>query len=139
MGPALPNQSKAVSALGSSLSSLDIELPERGVDFYFKSPRGKAAVVAMPLETRAFSRWMSVAITIGVCVVVAIVCWFLTWLCKKPVLRVFATLGLLLAGLVSLGSAFLPVYGLIAVVASVVLLVDWTTHSILENATADAA
>ena len=127
---------KESEVLGSSLSSLDIELPERGVNFYFKSPRGKAAVIAMPLETRSFSRWMSVAITLGVCVVAAIVCWFFIWLRQKPMLRVIATLGLLLGGLISVGSAFLPVYGLIAVLVSVIQIVDWTTQSMWQDTTA---
>ena len=136
-GPGLPIEGKEFSILESSLSSLDIELPERGVDFYFKSPRGKAAVIAMPLETRSFSRWMSVAITLGVCLVVAIVCWFFTWLCQIPLLRVFATLALLLGGLISLGSSFFPVYGLIAVVTSIVLIVDWTIHTRWQDSTPD--
>ena len=115
------------SVLGSSLSSLDIELPERGVDFYFKSPRGKATVIVRPLETRAFSRWMSVATTLGVCLGAGIACWFLAWLWRNRRLRFISTVALLLAGWISLASAFLPVYGLIALVASLILILDWMT------------
>ena len=124
------------SVLGSSLSSLDIELPERGTDFYFKSPRGKATVIVRPLETGSFSRWLSVAITLGVCLGVGLACWFLIWLSGKPVLRLIATIGLLLGGLISLAVAFFPVYGLIALVASIVLLFVWTINSFLQDPTA---
>ena len=133
-----PGSDISGAVLGSSLSSLDIDLPERGVSFYFKSPRGKASVVAMPLETRSFSRWMSVAITLGVCVGVGITCWFLAWLCQKPVLRGFATIGLFLGGLISLTSAFFPVYGLIALAASMVLIFEWLAHSIWQAPAATA-
>jgi hypothetical protein len=138
MGPGFQGEGRQASTMESSLTSLDIELPERGVDFYFKSPRGKAAVIAVPIENRTFSRWASVAIMLGGCIVAVIACWLIKWICQKPVLRVVATLGLLLGGLISLGSAFLPVYGLIAVVASIVLLVDWTTRSIWDSSTADS-
>ena len=131
-GPGLDDDGKE-SVLGSSLSSLDIELPERGVDFYFKSPRGKATVIVRALETRSFSRWMSVAITLGVCIGAGIACWFLAWLCQRPVLQFFATMGLLFGGLISVVSAFFPVYGLIALLAGIVLIIDWLMHSVLDD------
>ena len=113
-----------MAVLGSALSSLDIVLPERGVDFYFKSPRGKASVVVRPIETRSFSRWMSLLITIGVCIGAWVICWSLLRLCRYRKLRVLATAGLLLGGLISLGFAILPIYGLLAIAAAIVLFID---------------
>ncbi len=120
--------------LESALSSLDIELPQRGVDFYFKSPRGKATVIVRPLDTRSFSRWTSVAITLGVCLGAAIGCWFLAWLWQKPGLRLVATIGLLIGGWISVASAFFPVYGLIALAAAIILFIDWATRRIWPDA-----
>ena len=131
--------SEEESGLGSSLSSLDIELPARGVDFYFKSPRGKATVIARPLETRSFSRWMSVGISIGVCVGVVVACWILSWISRKPFLRRSAIVGVLFIGLVSLVSCFLPIYGFIAVIGSTILLVHGAINSMFQNSTPETA
>jgi len=120
--------------MASSLSSLDIELPERGVDFYFKSPRGKATVMVRPLDTRSFSRWSSVVITLCVCIGAAIACWFLVWLWQHPRRRLVTTIALLIGGWISLASAFFPVYGLIALSASIVLFIDWATRQIWPDA-----
>jgi len=127
------NVDRTESVLGSSLSSLEIELPARGTDFYFKSPRGKATVIVRPLESRSFSRWLSVAITLGVCLGVGLACWFLIWLSQKPGLRLLATIGLLFGGLFSLVASLFPVYGLIALVASIVLLVVWSINSFVQD------
>lgn len=123
----------SAGGLGASLSSLDIELPERGVDFYFKSPRGKATVIVRPLDTRSFSRWTSVAVTLGVCLGAAIACWLFAWLWQKPSLRVAITLGLLIGGWISLAAAFLPVYGLISLLAAFILILDWLTRKIWQD------
>ena len=118
-----------------ALTSLDIELPARGDDFYFKSPRGKAKVTVRPLETRFFTRWTSAMIIVAVCVGVWGSCWLVIWLRRFAAVRALATLFLLLAGLVSLVASVLPVYGLLAVAAAFVLIVDWITNAIwLRNA-----
>lgn len=122
---------------GMSLSSLNIELPERGVDFYFKSPRGKATVVVRPVESRSFSRWMSVLITLAICVGVSLICWIAFRLCRNPTFRVVATIALLLTGLISLAFGMLPVYGLLAVIGSIVLFIDRSSQ--LSRADASAA
>ena len=131
--------SEEESGLGSSLSSLDIELPARGVDFYFKSPRGKATVIARPLETRSFSRWMSVGISIGVCVGVVVACWILSWISRKPFLRRSAIVGVLFIGLVSLVSWFLPIYGFIALLGAAILLIHGAINSMFQNSTPETA
>lgn len=115
---------------GAALTSLDIQLPARGADFFFKSPRGKAKVTVRPLETRSFTRWTSAIITIAVCVGVWVACWFVLWLRRFTTARALTTLLLLLAGLMSLVSSVLPVYGLLAVATAFVLFVDWLTNSV---------
>ena len=131
--------SEEESGLGSSLSSLDIELPARGVDFYFKSPRGKATVIARPLETRSFSRWLSVGISIGVCVGIVVACWIFSWISRKPFLRRSAIVGVLFIGLVSLVSWFLPIYGFIALLGAAILLIHGAINSMFQNSTPETA
>ena len=135
----LASEVEKESGLGSSLSSLDIELPARGVDFYFKSPRGKATVIARPLESRSFSRWLSVGISIGVCVGIVVACWIFSWISRKPFLRRSAILCVLLMGLVSLASSFLPIYGFIALVGSTILLIHGAINSMFLNSTPEPA
>ena len=134
-----PKRDSKDLGLGSSLSSLDIELPARGVDFYFKSPRGKATVIARPLESRSFSRWLSVAISIGVCVGIVVACWIFSWISRKPLLRRAAILCVILMGLLSLASWFLPIYGFIALVGSAILLIHGAINSMFRNSTPETA
>ena len=116
--------------LGSALSSLDIELPARGVDYYFKSPRGKATVVVRPIQARSFSRWASVLVTIGGCIAIWLISWIMIRLCSYPTIRALGTVALLLGGMTSLGLSILPIYGLLAVLASIAMFVDWSTRLI---------
>jgi hypothetical protein len=124
LGFAAGRSGKDSVVLSSALSSLDINLPERGVDFYFKSPRGKATVVVRPIETKSFSRWTSLLITLGVCVGGCLICWMLFRLFQNPTLRLFATAGLLLGGVISLAFGILPVYGLLAMAGSIALIIN---------------
>ena len=135
----LTSEAEKESGLGSSLSSLDIELPARGVDFYFKSPRGKATVIARPLESRSFSRWLSVGISIGVCVGIVVACWIFSWISRKPFLRRSAILCVILMGLISLASWFLPIYGFIALLGSAILLIHGAINSMFLNSTPEPA
>jgi hypothetical protein len=114
-------------AMNASLTSLDIELPARGMDFYFKSPRGKATVTVRPLETRSLSRIMSA----GIGIVCAFVAWLLCWLVmragRNAAMRGIAIVGLFLVGLVSVVAGFLPIYGLLAIATSFAFFVNWMT------------
>ena len=119
---ALPGKDSIV--FSSALSSLDIKLPERGIDFYFKSPRGKAKVVVRPIESQSVSRWISLLITLSVCVGGCLICWMLFRLSQNPILRLISTALLLLAGVISLGLGILPVYGLLSVAGSIALIIN---------------
>ncbi len=129
LGAGMRQNGDPAAQFDSYLGSLDIELPARGVDFYFKSPRGKATVTARPIEFRSVSRWTSALITLGVCVGVWVLCWLALWLQNVTTIRMIATVGMLLAGLVSVATAFFPIYGLVALLAAFVLIVDWATRS----------
>lgn len=123
----------------AALTSLDIELPARGADFFFKSPRGKAKVTVRPLKTRSVTRWSSAIAIAAVCLGIWIVCWFVLWLNRLTAARVLITMLLLLIGLLSLISSVLPFYGLLAVASAVVLFVDWLANSFWRNEATESA
>ncbi|MFT7634179.1 MAG: hypothetical protein ACI87E_005238, partial [Mariniblastus sp.] len=101
-----------------------------GVDFYFKSPRGKATVIVRPLETRSISRWMSILITLAISIGFCLAAWIVYRMCQVRTLRFLAIAALFIAGLISLGTTTLPIYGLLAVVAAVIMLIDSVVHSV---------
>ena len=63
--------------------------------------------------------------------------WLLMRLWRSSTLRVIATLGLLLGGLISVASMILPVYGLIAIIGSIVLFIDWIIPPIVREESAE--
>jgi len=108
----------------TGITSLDIQLPSRGVDFYFKSPRGGATVTARPVDAQSVSRWFSALVWLAI----AVVGWFggrvMLAIGSRAAAKTIAAWGLLLVGLVSLVTGTLPIYGLLAVCASIVLFVE---------------
>ncbi len=122
----------------AALNSLDIELPSRGVSFYFKSPRGKVNVTARPLETRFISRWKSAVMGIAIGFLAWLGCWIAIRISRQSTLRLLAKVGLFIGGLISITSGTLPIYGLIALVAALVLFTEgisrlFTPPAVAEN------
>ncbi len=122
----------------AALNSLDIQLPSRGVSFYFKSPRGKVNVTARPLETRFISRWKSAAIGIAIGLLAWLGCWIVMRISRQSTLRLLAKVGLFIGGLISITSGTLPIYGLLALVAASVLFTEgisrlFTPQTVTEN------
>lgn len=104
------------------LTSLDIELPERGVDFYFRSPRGNVNVTAVPMKQSEFRSWLSLGLVVGLVIIL--------WLTYSIFARTKNTSGrvalgvvVAFAGLCSMCSGFLPAFGVLAIVASIGILI----------------
>ncbi len=116
--------------LSAALTSLDIELPVRGADYYFKAPRGKASVTARTIEASSVSRWSSAIITVVVCVFLWIGCLVFLSLARRRAMRFVGAVTLVVAGVVSVITGFLPIYGLIAVATGCALFVDWLTRTV---------
>ena len=105
------------------LTSLEIELPARGVDYYFSSPRGNASVTVRPLVSKTFANLTSAMILIGVSLGVWIVVLIGQRIERSKILRMSAVVGLALAGLISVLTSTLPIYGLLAIVAAIALAI----------------
>ncbi len=114
----------------SGLASLSIELPERGVDFYFKSPRGNAMVTARPIPQRSITHWLTALAALGLSAILWIG-WFIgRRLGQSVIWRIIGFALLVLFGLYSIGMGVLPVFGLIALIAAAAMVVEYTIRLI---------
>ena len=111
------------------LTSLEIELPERGIDYFFSSPRGNAAVTVRPLVSKTFLKFESAMILFGICLGVWAVVSIGQRVEESKFLRVCAIVGLALAGLISVLSLTLPLYGLLAIGAAIALSIRAISNS----------
>ena len=117
-GASHPSFGGVTSLSSVALSSLDIQIPERGVDFFFRAPRGKISVTAVPVKENSVRSWMSIA-TIAI---IAVLVWCVGFAILRA--RSFAarvSIGMLVGfvGLVSIVSGIMPFFGLIAAIAAV--------------------
>jgi hypothetical protein len=105
------------------LASLDVDLPERGVEFLFTTPRGEIAITARAVSSTLAER-IAHLLVIAVVIVVLYVVYRLArrigpWLVGS---QVGAAL-LFLAGVFSLLFGLFPIAGLIALVLGLVQLI----------------
>ena len=114
MGGGLGSGSGAAPAM-AGLASLDVEIPQDGVEYLFTTPRGKVEITARPVSHWFVSRLWGAG---GLLAAVAVL-----WTLTRPALvrgyrAVAGTLWfavvLIVAGLASLVMGVLPVAGLIA-------------------------
>jgi hypothetical protein len=115
---------KADSVLTAGLASLDIALPERGVDYFFKSPRGNVTVTARSVRQSSISHWISLLAIIGLCLLSLLVCRIVCRFSKSKVWKWIGIALLGILGLYSLANGTLPVYGAIALIAAISLVVE---------------
>lgn len=107
-------------SMPGGLASLDIQLPERGRQFSFMTPRGEIEITARPVSHSFFSRLIGLA---GVLVAV-----FVFWIASRPVTRAawsrattHVMFGLIIAiiGLASIITGVLPVAGLVLLIGGI--------------------
>jgi hypothetical protein len=138
--PAMPNQAgqpAAQSQIGSDLvrvadgeadraaymASLDVELPVRGREYFFTTPRGEVELSAQGVSTKVYQRLYMI---LGV-LVIAAGAWGIYLLCMRliqtrlGITTIFSVL--VLFGVFSLIQGLLPVYGGIALLAAVMLAI----------------
>jgi hypothetical protein len=113
MGGGRSSGSGAAPAI-AGLASLDVEIPQDGVEFLFTTPRGKVEITARPVSHWVVSRLWGA----GGLLAAVIVLWVLT----RPVLlrgyravagTLWFAIALVVVGLASLVLGVLPVAGLI--------------------------
>ena len=112
------------------LTSLDIELPSRGVDYFFSSPRGDPLVTVRPMVTRTFTNLTSALILLGICFGVWLAVWLANRVNRSATLKVIAIGALVIGGLISVVSMTLPIYGLLAIFAAIVLSIHWVSSPV---------
>ena len=125
------------SVTATRIASLDIDLPERGVDYFFKSPRGNVTVTARSMPQPIISRWISVVVVAGLCVAFLFV-WRIG--CRLAKFRFGKWLGVILlalSGLYSLGGGTLPIYGAIALAAATALIIESIVRKICSSSSSN--
>lgn len=119
-----PGQAAGVPAAPTGLASLDIDVPPRGKVFLFTMPRGETKITASPVSRDLTERLINLAIVAGVIIVGVIVYRIARQL---PVRQATGTMAfallLILVGFLSWLLSILPLYGVIALIVGVVLLV----------------
>jgi hypothetical protein len=117
-----PVDSVQMQAVVTGLTSLDVDIPQRGREYFFTTPRGDIEVTATPIKSSQINRAAGLLTILAVLLVAWIVwhavCLVLTRLQGKPL----ATL-LVLFGGVSLCTGFFAVLGILAMVSGIWIFV----------------
>jgi hypothetical protein len=105
------------------LASLDVDLPERGQEFLFTTPRGDIAITAQAISAPLVDRGQRLLVlAIGVVVLLVagkLLCWIATRVRQSLLLYVL----LLLLGLFSLLGGLFPIAGLLLLIASTLQII----------------
>ena len=104
------------------MSSLDVEIPVRGREFFFTTPRGEVELYAQGVPTKIYQRAYAIIAVLAI----AAAAWLIYSLCIRLTQASVGTITisclLLLFGLISLVLGFLPIYGALALLSAVVLI-----------------
>lgn len=100
----------------SYLVSLDTQLPVRGDEYLFTTPRGASEITAQSISTDTLERWS----TIGALLLFGLIAWGVTHRLSKVTvrrsLRIALAIAIGLVGLMWLGSGYTPVFGIMIIV-----------------------
>ena len=123
-----------VSQRSAGLSSLDVALTERGVEYLFTTPRGDIEITAQAINSKQVDRAYLLAGIFGcLCAGLAIV-WLGRYLNRRLSHNARAVL-LIVTGCISL-VGFFPIVGAVAIAAGIFLLIRGTSSEV-QFATAD--
>jgi hypothetical protein len=118
----------------TNLASLDVELPVRGVEYQFSTPRGEVEITARAVSNDLLARLWRLAAVLGGIAVVALAA---RWLARGGAALLAGRLGaalLILGGLASVISGVLPLFGLAALLFGLALAVRLLMESRLQTA-----
>jgi hypothetical protein len=113
-----------LAQVAAGLASLDVQLPERGRLYQFTTPRGETAVSANSISLNVLSRLLRLACVLAV----AALAWALSReRARQTAQRFLASrvfgVAIILLGFASVLTGMLPIAGLLAVIAGVVIIV----------------
>lgn len=119
-GAAVPNQ--LVPPAPGYLASLDVELPVRGVEYLFTTPRGETEITAQSISEETLSRWSMIAIIIVAALVIALLARIAAHARSNRALRIATSTALIVLGLALLLTGTTPLYAMLTLGASIALL-----------------
>ncbi len=131
-GVAGPHSGLAVSAVELStsglaagyLASLDVELPQRGREYLFSTPRGDGQLSVQGISQRDYQRLLTIATLLLIAAVVWLTCKLMSRLKRTVWGKGSLVVVLTLFGVLSLVLGYLPIYGILAILAAIVIAVS---------------
>ena len=117
-------QTKVEAAGDAFMASLDVDLPVRGREYFFTTPRGEVKLSAQGVATRVYQRlYASLAV-----LAIAAGAWVIYLLCVRLTQTLLGAIAvgcvLVLLGVISLVQGYLPIYGGLALLAAIVLFIS---------------
>ncbi len=121
---ALPNDQPASGLAdgglrGAYMASLDVELPQRGREVLFMTPRGQISISAQSVSAEVYQRVVSILWILALAVAVWVGYRLYCLAARSRTGRVWLAAFLAIAGAASLLLGILPIYGLLAVFAAI--------------------
>ena len=105
------------------MASLDVDLPVRGNEYFFTTPRGEVELSAQGISTKVYQRLYAILAVLAI----AAAAWVIYLLCVRLTQTRWGTTAmfgvLILFGAISLVQGYLPNYGGLALLAAVVLII----------------
>ena len=117
-------QTKGEAAGDAFMASLDVDLPVRGREYFFTTPRGEVKLSAQGIATQVYQRlYASLAV-----LAIAAGAWVIYLLCTRLTQTRLGAIAvgcvLVLFGVISLVQGYLPIYGGLALLAAIVLFIS---------------
>lgn len=105
------------------MASLDVDLPVRGREYFFTTPRGEVELSAQGVSNKVYQRLYAILAVLAI----AAAAWVIYLLCVRLTQTRWGTTAvfgvLILFGVFSLAQGYLPIYGGLALLAAVVLII----------------
>ena len=112
----------------SGLTSLDVDLPERGVEYLFTTPRGDIEIAAQSVAADQVDRALGLLAILGVLIALAFIYRIGRAILARISDRAIAVM-LILLGLISVVGGILPVVGVVMIVVGVVMIIRRATQA----------
>ncbi|MEO8498669.1 MAG: hypothetical protein ABI614_26710, partial [Planctomycetota bacterium] len=112
----------------TGLASLDVTLPERGVEYLFTTPRGDIEITAQNVSTEQVDRVLGLLGILAVLIVVVIACRLGRAVIAMTSSRTRAIISILLGAVSFVGGVF-PILGIVLIVVGIIMLLRGATRA----------
>lgn len=103
------------------MSSLDVEMPERGQEFLFSTPRGDAKLSMQGISQSVYQRLQTVVGLVIAIAIISLVYRTLRAIAQRTWGARLLAIGLMIGGVISLLSGYLPLYGCLAILLAIII------------------